>query len=145
MSYNKNRLSQLRRSEVIVHYRMIHTCIRVMDLEKSLIFYKEALGLIEKRRKDFPEHSFTLVYLSDTFSNYELELTFNYDQDKPYEIGNGYSHMAVETEDLQSSYAKHQEMGYQVSKLIGLPGSEPTYYFVTDPDGYRVEVIKASE
>ena len=62
--------------------RMLHTCIRVMDLEKSLEFYKNALGLVETRRKDFPEHKFTLVYLSDTPDGYEIELTYNYDVEK---------------------------------------------------------------
>ncbi|NOW22000.1 lactoylglutathione lyase [Clostridium butyricum] len=71
--------------------RMLHTCIRVMDLEKSLEFYKNALGLVETRRKDFPEHKFTLVYLSDTPDGYEIELTYNYDPEKPYDLGNGFS------------------------------------------------------
>ncbi len=126
-------------------YKMIHTCIRVMDLEKSLQFYEEALGLTEGSRKDFPEKGFTLVYLRDGSSNFELELTYNYGQDKPYEIGNGYGHLAVETEDLRASHAKHQAKGYQITQLMGLPGSEPAYYFITDPDGYRVEVMKVSE
>ena len=73
--------------------KMLHTCIRVMDLEKSLKFYKEALGLIETRRKDFPEHKFTLVYLSNELGGYEVELTYNYNPEKPYELGNGFSHI----------------------------------------------------
>ena len=63
--------------------KMLHTCIRVMDLEKSLEFYKNALGLMETKRKDFPEHKFTLVYLSDKDGGYELELTYNYNPEKP--------------------------------------------------------------
>ncbi len=124
--------------------KLLHTCLRVMNLEESLKFYKDAIGLIESERKDFPENEFTLVYLTDNDKNYELELTYNYDQEKPYEIGDGYSHMAVSVEDLEGAREKHQEMGYEVSKLSGLPGQDPTYYFVTDPDGYRVEVIKES-
>lgn len=123
-------------------YKMIHTCIRVMDLEKSLKFYREALGLVEKNRKDFPEHEFTLVFLTDQSGHYELELTYNYNQEQPYEIGNGFSHIAVGIADLEGSHKKHQDMGYKVTELMGLPGSPPTYYFVTDPDGYQVEVIK---
>jgi lactoylglutathione lyase len=115
-----------------------------MDLEKSLKFYKEALGLVEKERKDFPEYEFTLVYLSDESGHYELELTYNYNQDKPYEIGNGFSHIAVSVDDLEGSREKHKEMGYEVTELMGLPGSPPKYYFVTDPDGYEVEIIRAS-
>lgn len=122
--------------------RMLHVCIRVMDLEKSLKFYRDAIGLRETRRKDFPEHGFTLVYLSDDKGAYELELTYNYDQEEPYTIGNGYSHMAVSAQDIESMREKHIEMGYEVTKLSGLPGTKPSYYFVTDPDGYRVEVIR---
>lgn len=123
--------------------KMLHVCIRVMDLEKSVEFYKNAIGLAETRRKDFPEHGFTLVYLSDEDSAYELELTYNYDQKEPYTIGNGYSHIAVGVEDLEGAREKHIEMGYEVTKLSGLPGTPPTFYFVTDPDGYRVEMIRS--
>lgn len=127
----------------MMNYKMLHTCIRVMDLEKSLKFYQEALGLLEKRRKDFPEHKFTLVFLSDASGEYELELTYNYNPEKPYEIGNGFSHIAVTVNDLEGSREKHKEMGYKATELMGLPGSPPRYYFVTDPDGYDVEVIRA--
>ena len=104
--------------------KMLHTCIRVMDLEKSLEFYKNALGLVETRRKDFPEHKFTLVYLSDVPGGYEVELTYNYNPEVPYDLGNGFSHIAI------------------AHDLKGLPGEKPHYYFVTDPDGYKVEVIR---
>lgn len=124
-------------------YKLLHTCIRVMDLEKSLKFYKEALGLEETRRKDFPEDEFTLVFLSDELGNHEIELTYNYNPDKPYEIGNGFSHIAVSVDDLEASRDKHKEMGYEVTELYGLPGEAPRFYFVTDPDGYDVEVIRA--
>ncbi|MBQ1273793.1 MAG: VOC family protein [Cellulosilyticum sp.] len=122
--------------------KMLHTCIRVMDLEKSLDFYKNALGLIEVSRKDFPEHSFTLVYLSDKIGGYELELTYNYNPEKPYELGNGFSHIAVATPDLEANHEKHAAMGYEVTPLKGLPGEAPHYYFVTDPDGYKVEILR---
>lgn len=125
--------------------KLLHTCIRVMDLEKSLKFYQEALGLKETRRKDFPENEFTLVYLSDESKAYEIELTYNYHPEKPYEIGNGFSHLAVEADNLEASRERHMEMGYKVTKLMGLPGSPPRYYFVTDPDGYDIEVIRADK
>jgi len=121
---------------------MLHTCIRVKDLDASLKFYKEALGLFETRRKDFPEHKFTLVYLSNEEGGYEIELTYNYDVEKPYDLGNGFSHIAVGTEDLEGMREKHIALGYEVTPLKGLPGSAPTYYFVTDPDGYKIEVIR---
>lgn len=123
--------------------KMLHTCIRVMDLEKSLKFYKEGIGFVESSRKDFPEHEFSLVYLTDETGSYELELTYNYNPEKPYELGNGFSHIAVAAEDLEAARDKHIEMGYEVTPLKGLPGEAPHYYFVTDPDGYKVEVIRA--
>ncbi|MGG7176355.1 lactoylglutathione lyase [Clostridium paraputrificum] len=122
--------------------KMLHTCIRVMDLEKSLDFYGKALGLVETRRKDFPEHKFTLVYLSDKEGGYEVELTYNYNPEKPYELGNGFSHIAIGTENLEEMRDKHIALGYNVTPLKGLPGEAPHYYFVTDPDGYQVEVIR---
>lgn len=122
---------------------MLHTCIRVMDLEKSLDFYKNALGLVEVRRSDFPEQEFTLVFLSDKDGYYSLELTYNYNPEKPYVIGNGFSHIALSAVDLEGSRERHKEMGYKVSELSALPGSPPRIYFVTDPDGYEVEIIRA--
>ncbi|NLW22532.1 MAG: lactoylglutathione lyase [Tissierellia bacterium] len=124
-------------------YKFLHTCIRVMDLEKSLKFYKEALGLRETKRMDFPEEEFTLVYLSDEKGEYEIELTYNYNPEKPYEIGNGFSHIALSVEDLEASRERHKEMGYEVTEIMGLPGKDMRFYFVTDPDGYDVEIIKA--
>lgn len=122
--------------------KMLHTCIRVMDLEKSLKFYKEALGLVETRRKDFKEHKFTLVYLSNKKGGYEIELTYNYNPEKPYELGNGFSHIAIGVEDLEGMREKHIKLGYEVTDLKGLPGEAPKYFFVKDPDGYMVEIIR---
>ena len=122
--------------------RMLHTCLRVMDLEKSIKFYKDAFGLIVTSEKDFPEQKFTLVYLSNEHGGYEIELTYNYDVEKPYEIGNGFSHLAVGAADIEELMEKHISLGYEVTPLKGLPGQPPRYYFVTDPDGYRVEVIR---
>ena len=122
--------------------KMLHTCIRVTNLEESLRFYKEALGLVEIRRKDFPEHKFTLVYLSSEIGEHEIELTYNYDREKPYEIGDGYSHIAIGVDELEASRQKQITLGYEVTELKGLPGEQSRYYFVTDPDGYKVEVIR---
>ncbi|MBD7913250.1 VOC family protein [Clostridium cibarium] len=122
--------------------KMLHTCIRVKNLEESLKFYGEALGLIETRRKDFPAQKFTLVYLSNEINGYEIELTYNYDVEKPYELGNGFSHTAIGVKKLEAMREKHKALGYEVTDLKGLPGEKPHYYFVTDPDGYKVEVIR---
>lgn len=125
-----------------MNYRILHTCIRVMDLDKSLKFYTEALGMKETRRKDYPDSEFTLVFLSDDSGRHEIELTYNYNPEKPYEIGDGFSHIAVSVDDLEASRQRHIEMGYEVTELMGLPGSPPRYYFVTDPDGYDIEVLR---
>ena len=123
-------------------YQMIHSCIRVMDLEKSERFYQEAFGFEIARRKDFPEYKFTLSYLLSPGSDFELELTCNHDQAEPYDLGNGYSHLAVSVADLEASHKKHEEMGLAPKPLKGLPGQGARFYFLSDPDGYLVEVVK---
>ncbi|MEJ2469617.1 MAG: VOC family protein [Desulfuromonadales bacterium] len=127
-----------------MNYRMIHSCLRVMNLDRSEAFYQEALGFEVVRRKDYPEHKFTLSYLRSTGSDFELELTWNHDQVEPYEIGNGYSHLAVAVDDLEASHERHTAMGLQPKPLKGLPGQSPRFYFLADPDGYLVEVVRSS-
>ena len=122
--------------------KMLHTCVRVKDLEASLKFYQEGLGLIETRRLDYPDYEFSLIYLSTEMGGYEIELTYNYNTEKPYDLGNGFSHVALGVDDLEASHEAHKAMGYEVTDLKGLPGTIPNYYFVTDPDGYRVEIIR---
>lgn len=123
--------------------KMLHTCLRVYDLEASLAFYK-MLGLVETSRKDHTENGFVLVYLSDAEGSYELELTYNIGNDK-YDLGNGYSHIALGTSDIEGDHARHQAAGYEVTPLKGLPGNPPNYYFITDPDGYKVEIININK
>ncbi len=123
--------------------KMLHTCIRVYDLEASLDFYK-MLGLVETNRKDHSENGFILVYLSDSDGIYELELTYNIGNER-YELGNGYSHIALGTLDIEGDHAKHSEAGYEVTPLKGLPGNPPNYYFITDHDGYKVEIININK
>ncbi|KXS41703.1 MULTISPECIES: lactoylglutathione lyase [unclassified Candidatus Frackibacter] len=126
-----------------MNYTFVHACIRVMDLEKSIDFYKDALNLKIARERDFPEYEFTLVYMKNDNNNFELELTYNYDQEEPYTIGDGFSHFAVTVDDLKSAYKKHQDAGYEVSELKSLDEeAEGGYYFLTDPDGYRIEIIQ---
>ncbi len=123
--------------------KMLHTCLRVYDLEASLAFYK-MLGLVETNRKDHTANGFVLVYLSDSDGIYELELTYNIGNDR-YELGNGYSHIALGTIDIEGDHAKHKSAGYEVTDLKGLPGNPPNYYFITDPDGYKVEIINLNK
>ena len=122
--------------------KAIHTCIRVYDLEKSIEFYENALGLKVTRKKDFPNDKFTIVFLGDGESGHELELTYNYGNE-PYDLGNGYSHIAYGVEDLEKAHAEHEKLGYKVTKLSGLSdANKPTYYFITDPDGYDIEIVR---
>lgn len=122
--------------------KMAHTCIRVKDLNASLTFYQEAFGFVENRRRDFPENQFTLVYLTLPGDEYELELTYNYDH-AAYDLGDGYGHIAIATDELESMHAKHEAAGFNITPLKGLPGTAPSYYFIVDPDGYKIEMIRA--
>lgn len=120
---------------------MVHTCYRVKDLEKSLAFYKSAFDFELSRLRDFPEHKFTIAYLTLPGQTYELELTYNYDH-PGYNIGDGYGHIAIAVEDLEAMHEKHKMAGFEVTDLKGLPGTPPSYYFLIDPDGYKIEVIR---
>jgi len=125
-------------------YRMIHSCIRVMDLKKSEEFYQRAFGFEIARRLDFPEHKFTLSYLKAPGGDFELELTHNHDQVEPYQLGNGYSHLALGVDDLEASHRFHQERDFNPKPLKGLAGGPPKFYFLADPDGYLIEVVRNS-
>ena len=125
-----------------MEYPMLHICYRVMNLGASEEFYRQAFGFEVARKKDYPEGKFTLSYLTSAGLPFELELTYNYDQQEPYVIGNGYSHLAVGVTDLEASHQRHSAMGLPVTPLKGLSAGKLNYYFVTDPDGFRVEVIR---
>lgn len=124
-------------------YQMIHSCLRVMDLDVSEDFYRKALGFEVSRKLDFPEHKFTLSYLTGAGSPFELELTYNYDQAEPYQVGDGYSHLAVSVADLEASRARHEELGLDPGPIKGLGADgKGMFYFLRDPDGYFVEVVR---
>jgi len=123
-------------------FTMIHVCFRVLDLEASEAFYRQALGFEVVRRKEFPG-DFTLSYMAAPGEPFELELTWNEGRSEPYEIGTGYSHLAVGVKDLEAAHKKHEEQGFAPGPLKGLPDSPPKFYFLTDPDGYKVEVVRS--
>ena len=89
---------------------MLHACLRVENLEKSIEFYEKAFGFKEDRRKDFPEHKFTIVYLTLPGESFEIELTYNYGHGS-YTIGDGFSHLAIASDDLEGDNEKHKAMG----------------------------------
>ena len=97
--------------------KMLHTCLRVQDLEKSIKFYQETFGFKETRRKEFPEHKFTICYLSFDDDDYELELTYNYDHG-PYIIGDGFAHIAISADDLEKTHQKHIDLGYEARMWV---------------------------
>ena len=115
-------------------FRMIHQNFNVLDLEKSLSFYKEALGLHESRRKEKPD--FTLVYLADETDTFELELTWLKDRETAYNLGDEEFHLAFETDDYEAAHALHEKMG-----CIAYENPAMGIYFIKDPDGYWLEVV----
>ncbi|WP_434051032.1 MAG: VOC family protein [Roseibium sp.] len=123
--------------------KAIHSMIRVLDEERSLAFYQKAFGLTVKDRLDFPE--FSLIYLSNAESEFELELTVNKSQSAPYELGDGYGHFAVSVEDLDAEHARFEAEGLNPRKLVEFaPAGElvARFFFVADPDGYQIEVLE---
>lgn len=123
-------------------FKFLHTCYRVQNLDKSLEFYQDVLGFEISRKRDFPEDKFTLVYLKVPGSDYELELTYNYDKEEPYTIGDGYGHIAIGVDDLEATHKEYSETGYEVTDLKALSNNSTSYFFIKDPDGYKVEVIQ---
>ena len=123
--------------------KFLHTMIRVKDLDKSYKFYTEELGFVESRRKEFPDKKFDLVYLKLPESgDYELELTYNYDQEEDYKLGDGYGHIALSNPDIKSFREELSKKGYEVTELRGLSDNSDKYFFVTDPDVYKIEIIE---
>ncbi|WP_243349780.1 VOC family protein [Parabacteroides sp. FAFU027] len=115
-----------------------HNNINVFDLEKSLKFYNEALGLTEVRRKEAADGSYIIVFLSDGNTAHKLELTWLRDWEKPYELGDNEFHLALTTEDYEAALKKHREMDCVcfINEAMGI-------YFIEDPDGYWVEIVPA--
>ena len=116
--------------------------IRIIDEARSVDFYRRAFGLEIVDR--LPFESFTLVYLANDESSFELELTVNHGT-QSYDLGNGYGHLAVVVDDVDAEHARFTAEGFTVGKLVdfkndGLPVAR--FFFATDPDGYKIEVIQ---
>ena len=123
--------------------KAVHTMIRVRDLEQSMSFYKEALGLEVAERFDFDD--FTLAYLRNDESEYELELTHNHDQSEPYSHGSGYGHVAVTVEDIEAEHRRLRDAGLETRDIVDMKHDGKTlarFFFMEDPDGYKIEVIE---
>lgn len=124
--------------------RAIHSMIRVLDEARSVKFYERAFGLTVADRLDF--ESFTLVYLSNAENDFEVELTINKGRTEPYDLGDGYGHLAVSVDDIEAEHARFEAEGLAPRKLVSFApdGGTPIarFFFVADPDGYQIEVLQ---
>ena len=124
--------------------RILHTMLRVGDLERSLAFYTEVMGMKLLRRKDYPGGKFTLAFVGygDEKDNAVLELTYNWGVEK-YEIGTGYGHLAVEVDDAYAACTEVKRRGGTVTREAGpMQHGSTVIAFVEDPDGYKLELIQ---
>lgn len=117
-------------------FAMIHENYNVQDLNRSLAFYEKALGLKEKRRKEAADGSFIIAYVGNEENDFELELTWLRDHTQPYNLGECEFHLAFCTDDYDAAHALHQEMG-----CICFENPSMGIYFITDPDGYWLEIV----
>lgn len=127
--------------------RMLHTMLRVTNLEKSLAFYTEVLGMTLLRKRDYEEGRFTLAFVGygDEANHTVLELTHNWDTDA-YELGNAYGHIAIAVEDAYKACDEIRARGGKVVREAGpMKGGVTVIAFVEDPDGYKVELIQQDE
>lgn len=117
-------------------FKIDHANINVTNIQRSVQFYQEALGLHEVRRKQAKDGSYTLVFLADDTNRFFIELTWLRDKEGPYDLGDNESHIAFVTDDYEKAHKLHDEMGcicYE-NEAMGL-------YFIEDPDGYWLEII----
>ncbi|TNB49699.1 lactoylglutathione lyase [Martelella lutilitoris] len=123
--------------------KMIHSMIRVLDEARSIDFYNLLFGLEVVDR--YPFDGFTLIYLANAETGFELELTVNADQSAAYDLGNGYGHLAVSVEDIEAEHRRLTGLGIPVGRLVAMEREGAPFarfFFVTDPDGYKIEVLQ---
>ena len=123
--------------------RLLHTMIRVGDLQRSIDFYTEILGMKLLRQKDYPDGRFTLAFVGygDESENSVIELTHNWDTDQ-YDMGNGFGHLAIEVDDVYQATDKIRQKGGEIIRDAGPMNAGTTIIaFVRDPDGYEIELL----
>ncbi len=121
-------------------FKMIHENYNVYDLKRSIKFYEDALNMHETRRIEAEDGSFIIVYMSTEMDNFELELTWMRDMERPYNLGDCEFHLAFEAEDFDAAHEKHKAMG-----CICFENEAMGIYFIQDPDGYWLEVVPKKE
>jgi len=117
-------------------FRFDHNSINVLNLEKSLNFYREALSLVETRRVEPADKSFILVFLGDEKTEHKLELTWMRDRTDPYNLGDNEFHLAFVADDYNAAFAQHKKMG-----CVCYENPTMGIYFIEDPDGYWLEIL----
>jgi lactoylglutathione lyase len=123
--------------------KAIHMMIRVLDEDRSVDFYRRAFGLDIAERLAFD--SFTLVYLRSAEADFEVELTINHGRAEPYDLGNGYGHIAFVVDDLDAEHARLREAGLSPLDIKDFHRGGALlarFFFIADPDGYKVEVVQ---
>ena len=127
----------------LIMAKLIHTMIRVLDLDKSLAFYRDVLEMTPSHTLDFPD--FSLVYLRNEEDDAEIELTYNKGRTEPYTHGTGYGHVAVVVEDLDARHAAITATGYAPLAIKEFKRGDELlarFFFAQDPDGYKIEVLQ---
>lgn len=119
-----------------MQFTFTHNNLNVLDLERSLTFYQQALGLTEARRIVPDDDSFIIVFLTDGHSAHQLELTWLRERKEPYQLGDNEFHVAFLVDDYDAAHTKHAEMG-----CICYENPKMGIYFIADPDGYWIEII----
>ena len=125
--------------------RMLHTMIRVRDLDPSVAFYTKLLGMKELRRSENPTGRYTLAFVGygENPEHAQIELTYNWDQKEPYEVGSGFGHLAVGVPDVAATCEHVRTGGGKVTREAGpVKGGTTVIAFVEDPDGYKVELVQ---
>ena len=117
-------------------FKMIHENFNVSDLQASMEFYKKALGLKEARRNEASDGSYIIVFMSNDESDFELELTWIAEHPQKYDLGEEEFHLAFRADDFDAAHARHEEMG-----CIAFENPDMGIYFITDPDGYWLEIL----
>lgn len=116
-------------------FTFYHNNINVLDLDKSVAFYKEALGLTVTREKSASDGSFKLVFMGDETTPHLLELTWLRDMDRPYDLGDNESHLAMRVDDIDAALSFHKKMD-----CVCFENPDMGIYFINDPDGYWIEI-----
>ena len=123
--------------------RILHTMIRVKNLDASVDFYTRVMGMIEIKRTEYPGGKFTLCFVGYDAEGPQIELTYNWEQKNNYTVGNGFGHIAIGADDIYTLCDKIREAGGQIVREPGPMKHGTTHIaFVRDPDGYAIELIQ---